>query len=910
MDHLNDSPRRFPLRTIVAIVIALLLGSKTIAQTVIEYEWWNEMGQLSTWFKTLLYGWLPGALATLLAFVVLWLAHARALKAASTGLRQHRAYAVISTLVILFLGFVTAGVTVDSWTVVRFAGGSSLPHVSPWRDPVFQLPLGFYLFRLPFYHLLFRFVLGLSLVTLFVYWVTSRVWSLRRDMPRWNAEEGFRIDLRDLSLSGVMQVSLFRWAAALFLFALAGQYLLGRYDLLFEDHGSLTGIDWVDERITLPLMWFNVIACLVSAAAVLAGRARVALLIPIAMVVSTVIPRIVTAVYVRPSEITIQRPYIQRHIEATRAAYGLNIRAQEIDFEAKQEQRIDPAQHRALFHNVRLWDWRAFHDTVTQIQALRPYYVFHDSDVDRYKINGELRQVLITPRELDVDQLPPDARARWINPHFIYTHGYGLVMAEAARITPDGLPNLLVENAPLSVNTNAVRIQRPELYFGEVQRSPVFVRTGQPEFNYPSGAQNVESHYHGRGGFPISSPLMRLAAAAATGDWNIVLTSYLKDQSRMMIRRQVRERLDALAGFIDWDRDPYLVISNEGRLVWVVDGYTSSDAHPYSKPVRVDGIGNVNYVRNSVKATVDAYDGNVHLYLFDTTDPLIRAYANLFPDLFEPAARIPADLKEHLRYPETIFRIQAEIYRTYHMTDPEAFFNKEDVWDLARSQNGSTGKPEPGSPTYVMAALPNGEAAEFLLLTTFAPRNKDNLIGLMVARCDGDHLGELVFLQLPKQQLIFGPMQIGARINQDQVISKDLSMWNQQGSQVLWGQMLVLPIQRTFVYIQTIYLQASEARMPQLRKVVLAVGNRLIYTDTYEQAIDALGAGLETEQPSAPPTSGQQTGAAASAPSIQPVPKQTLSQVKQHLQRYRSLTAQGKFADAGKEMEAIEALLK
>ena len=408
--------------------------------------------------------------------------------------------------------------------------------------------------------------------------------------------------------------------------------------------------------------------------------------------------------------------------------------------------------------------------------------------MDRYQIDGQLRQVLVTPREIDVAQLPADARSRWINPHFIYTHGYGVVVAEAARMTAEGSPQLLVQNAPPEVKTQSLKLTRPELYYGEVSHDPVFVHTRQAEFNYPSASGNVETRYEGKGGFPISSPLLRLAAAVSSGDWNILLTSYLAPESRMMIRRKVHDRLEELAGFITWDADPYLVITKEGRLVWLVDGYTTSDAHPYSRAYRIGDDASLNYIRNSVKASVDAYDGTVKLYVFDEQDPVLAAYRRLFPRLLTPLSQMPAELRAHARYPETIFRLQAEVYRTYHMTNPEAFFNKEDQWDIARNLNGPTGKPEPVSPTYIVATLPGSDEPEFLLMTTFTPRNKDNLIGVMVARCDGESLGELNFLQLSKQELIYGPMQIEARINQDQVISKDLTLWNQQGSQVLRGQ--------------------------------------------------------------------------------------------------------------------------
>jgi uncharacterized membrane protein (UPF0182 family) len=397
------------------------------------------------------------------------------------------------------------------------------------------------------------------------------------------------------------------------------------------------------------------------------------------------------------------------------------------------------------------------------------------------------------------------------------------------------------------------------------------------------------------------------------GDANILLTNYLTPESRMMIRRKVGDRLDTVAGFIRWDQDPYMVISAAGRLIWMVDGFTTSGGHPYARGLNVRGIGNVNYIRNAVKATIDAYDGTTRLYIFAPEDPIIRAYQRLFPTLFNPASEMPADLRAHARYPENMFRVQAEIYRTYHMLDPQAFYNKEDVWDLARfTPTQGTGEPQPFTPTYVVASLPDQDKPEFLLLMPFTPRNKDNMIGLMLARCDGENLGDIVVLQLSKQELIFGPMQIAARINQEQTISKDLSLWNQQGSQVLRGQVLVLPVGNTFLYVDPLYIQATQARMPQLKKVVLAVGNRLIYADTYEQALAQLKTGAQglVQQASAPAAPPQAGAAPPPAAPSAPAAEQKLQSVREHLQRYRQFASQGRWAEAGKELEAIEAAAK
>lgn len=907
--HELPSPRRSPATRILFAILLLvvLLGARSFAAYAIEIEWWKELGQFNTWVSMLYYSIAPVAAATLLAFLALWVAHARALKFAGTGLGEHKVYARLSSVALLALGwFISAG-AIDNWTVVRFAGSRGLPAAATaWHDSVFNQPLSFYLFDLPFYSLLRSYLFAVVILCILVYWVAARGWQLRYRLPE--LRESGEIDPRIFRLEGGMESRFLRGALVVALLALALRFYLGRYEMVYNQHGTfLVGVDYVDQNIGLPLQWLLIIASVAAAGFVVLGRWKLAASMAVALVLDFALPGLVSTLYVRPNEISLQREYIKTHIHATRSAYGIEQRFKEVEFKAKPEAPIDASAHRAILDNVRLWDTRAFHDTVTQIQALRPYYVFADTDVDRYMIDGKYRQVLLTPRELDLRQLPA-ARANWINPAFIYTHGYGLVLSPVSRITPDGLPELLIENAPPEVKTPSLKLTRPELYYGEVTHEPVFVHTAREEFNYPSGETNVSSRYEGKGGFPVSSIGMRLAAAINEGEPNILLTGYLKPQSRMMIHRKVQDRLSQLAGFLSWDSDPYLVITDEGRLVWMVDGYTTSSAHPYAHSVDVPEMGSINYIRNAVKATVDAYDGTTHMYVFATDDPIIAAYQHLFPDLFLAKEKMPADLRRHARYPETLFRIQAEIYRTYHMLDPQSFYNKEDLWDLARHTTAQGGGAEPVTPTYMVTSLPDSDTPEFLLLLSFTPRNKDNLIGVMAARCDGEHLGEMVVLQLSKQELIFGPMQVGARVNQDQNISKDLTLWNQQGSQVLRGQMLVLPVGNTFLYVDPIYIQATEARMPQLKKVVLAVGNRLIYADTYDQALEQLtGAARElVTRASTETQAGKPSSSVAAATSGDP----RLQQVRDHLRRYRELASQGKWSEAGRELEAIESAVK
>jgi uncharacterized protein len=914
--YLSDTAgrqRRGLLGFLVIIAIALLLGSRYIASTLIDYAWWGELGQRDTWFALLWYRTGP----VTLVIILYWVSFVTAFQFGSrrqTGLRsQPRYLKQIAVWALLFVALIAANVTVDNWTAVRFFGGARLsPGVGGFVDPVFGRPLHFYLFQLPFYRMLLHIVLAGALISMAVFWLSANFQDLTDQLP--SVQGGmltFNREPRSWQAFGASDFA--RMAIVLVLLSMAGVWYLDRYGLLLQDHGTtLVGVDWTADHIVLPLQWLLIFGAIAAAALVALRRARLAIPLLLLLPVRFILPSLVAGVYVRPNELALERPYIQHHIDATRAAYGLNSHVKETTLQADNGTPIDFQQHRPLLDNVRLWDWRAFHDTVSQIQPLRPY-IYYDTDVDRYTIDGQLRQVLIAPRELDVRQL--GTSANWINSHLIYTHGYGLVLAEANHITTDGLPVLFVKDAPPEVTTQSIALKTPEIYYSELASEPVYVSTKQAEFNYPSGSESNYTKYKGSGGFPIDSLLMRLSAALTYGDLNLLLTNYLESDSRMMIRRRVEDRLSTVAGFLTWDPDPYLVISANGQPVWIVDGYTTSDSHPYSRSLELADT-DVNYIRNAVKATVNAYTGEVNLYVFDPNDVLIASYSKLFPHLFKPSSAMPSDLREHARYPELLFSAQAEIYRTFHMRDPEAFYNRADLWDLAKTGTRSS---EAGSssvsPTYVVAALPGeSRAAEFMLITVFTPANKDNLIGFMAARCDGAHLGELVFVQLSKQNIVYGPMQIDARISQDSTISKDLTLWNQQGSQVLRGQTLVLPIANRFLYVEPIYIQASQASMPQLKKVALALGNTLAYADTYEQALAQLigeltpnASAQETTSIARPSGSGSPATSATST-SQDSEARQKLIEIRDHLTRYRELSSQGKWAEAGRELDAIQSV--
>jgi uncharacterized membrane protein (UPF0182 family) len=901
-----------PLIIVITLFVLLFVG-RYAAGTLLDYEWWKEIHQLDTWISQLLYGTLPILIAAIFLFACFAVAWRLGSRRGST--RGVAASGQVSRLILIGLAVVSlllATIIIDPWNIVRFFGGLRIPGAgNNYVDPIFGLPLRFYFFYLPFFQVLLHVLLTAGLVSLLLYWLAAHFQDLGQTFARYSSG-GFAIEREGLGFGGAFDSTFARLAAAVLLIALAIQFYFARYDLLFDDHGAyLLGVNYVADHIVLPLQWL-LIACAVLAAGLVLGRkGKLALLLLLVLPVRYIVPPLVQSVYVRPNELALERPYIAHHIQATRSAYGLAGRMKETRLDAKPEIAIDYAKHKSLLENVRLWDWKAFHDTVSQIQPLRPYAYF-DTDIDRYQISGSLRQVLLTPRELDIQQLG-DARSRWINPHLIYTHGYGIVMAGANSITPDGLPQLMIEDAPPRVNVPDLRVERPELYYGEIDQEPVYVSTDQPEFDYPGSEDTGHTNYHGSGGFSASSFLVRLAAAIKYGDVNILLTKYLNSTSKMMIHRRITDRLSTQAGFLSWDGDPYLVLNSKGRLVWIVDGYMASASHPYSREVYLPGIGTVNYLRNSVKATVDAYSGETHLYVFDPADPLIQAYWKLFPHLLEPASAMPADLRAHVRYPETLFATQAEIYRAFHMRNPQDFYNRADLWDIAKTSTAATREADQVKPTYVMATLPGDGKLEFLLIMPFTPANKDNLIGMMVARCDGEHLGELVFQQLDKRNIIYGPKQIESFINQDQTISKDLTLWNQQSSEVLRGQILVLPIENSFLYVEPIYIQASGARMPQLKKVALAMGDHLAYADTYQQALALLmGQNTETQETSAATseTSGpipQPVIAAAAAEAARK--EDVLRQIRDHFQKYKDLNSQGKYSEAGKELETVQKLL-
>ncbi|MDE3136404.1 MAG: UPF0182 family protein [Acidobacteriota bacterium] len=892
----------------------------------LNYSWWKELGQEQTFWQYVRIRWEPQTAAVVLGFVVLAAALRLGRRHSVTALPRKRLFTWLGHAAALVVSFFLAVNLIDPWRVALWLGSRD---TALYRDPLFGHSLTFYLFRLPFYRMIFTWAGFLLVLALIFYGVTVGVGASgeRLDALREQFEaraRGYRIPLPPAGPMLSDFAGLARVGAVLLLVLYAvGQYF-ARYDLLYSNHDFLYGADYVDARIGVPLIWAQVVAALALALLVaFVRRRRGRWLIPgqwpvlralgigpeliAGFMAIVILPPIITSavhsIYVRPNELTLERPYIVDHIAATRSAYGIQKNSKEEEFTPRQDATFNLAQYPDTSDNLRLWDWRPFQDNITQLQALRPYYDFPNVDLDRYDINGEKRQVMIAARSLDTNLLPDSAQT-WVNLHLQYTHGYGAVAGLVNEASSEGEPQLILQDAPPQTKYTRFRMTRPQIYFGEQTRTWVFVDTSQAEFDYPRGDDNAYNTYDGTAGIPMPNLGTRLLAAIAENDTNILLTDYLTPKSKLLLHRQIVERVQRLAPFLLLDPDPYLVVDHSGRLFWMLDAYTTSDSHPYSEPLDL-GDREINYIRNSVKITVDAYNGTVHFYVFDNEDPILAAYRRVFPQLFLPRSAMPSDLVQHIRYPELLFSTQAEIYRIYHMTDPRVFYNKEDQWDVAK-QIVTQGQTQQTQPYYVMMQLPGTQKAEFVLMLPFTSHNRDNMIAWIAARCDPANYGQILFYRLPKDQLIYGPLQIQSRVDQNRDISKDLSLWNQQGSRVIRGTTLVLPVGNTFVYVEPIYIQATQARLPELKKVVLAAGNRIVYADDLPEAIAQLA---QPEGGTAQATAAAATQApAVISPPVNghaAIPVSVLESIQKHLENYQKLTATGQLAQAGQELEAI-----
>ena len=566
---------------------------------------------------------------------------------------------------------------------------------------------------------------------------------------------------------------------------------------------------------------------------------------------------------------------------------------------------------RQRFTNIRLWDWHALQDTLRQMQEIRTYYDFPDIDIDRYSINGSMREVMLAARELDVDKLPVSSR-NWINDKLIYTHGYGLTMNTVNGFTPEGRPSLLLSNMPVQSTIPGLNVTRPEIYFGQRTNTDVYVKTHQQEFNFPEGDSNNLTSYQGTGGIDLGGFLRRLLIAFDRGDISkLPFSDDVTSESRLLMRRAIRERVTALAPFLTYDRDPYLVLGEDGKLSWILDAFTQSDSYPYSTHYTVDGEP-LNYMRNSVKVVIDAYDGTTTFYVFDAKDPILAAYRGIFPSLFKDAAAMPADLRKHVRYPELMLKLQAEVYGLYHMTNPEVFYNREDLWTVA-SEVGlgadNTQQTQSMEPNFVLMKLPGESSVEFVEILPFTPANRNNLIGWIAGRSDGEHYGSSIVYDFPKTKQVDGPMQIEARIDQNAQLSGQLTLWNQQGSHVRRGTLLVIPSGRALLYAEPIYLQANQSPMPELRLVVLALQDKLAYGPTFEAALSSLFGGNISSLSAAEAPTGPAAPAAAGAPAPAQDLNALIAQASRDFDDYQRLTAAGKLSEAGAKLEELKQVI-
>jgi uncharacterized membrane protein (UPF0182 family) len=614
-----------------------------------------------------------------------------------------------------------------------------------------------------------------------------------------------------------------------------------------------------------------------------------------AILVGALFPALVQRFQVQPNELARERPYIEYNIQFTREAFALG-RVEEQSFAAeKMPSPQDIAQNEVTISNIRLWDHRPLKDTYNQIQSIRLYYDFHDVDVDRYNIDGEYRQVMLSARELSVEKLAGEAQT-WVNRQLQFTHGYGVALSPVNEITTEGLPVLLVKDIPPVGNFN---IEQPQIYFGEKTNHYVIVNTNTQEFDYPMGEKNVYGHYQGKDGVNLDSFIRRLVYAWQFGDLNILISGELTPESRVLYYRNIRERVNHLAPFLKLDSDPYLVVM-DGGLFWIQDAYTVSDRYPYSQPIG----GGLNYIRNSVKAVINAYDGSVTFYVADPEDAIIRTYQTIFPKLFVPAEQMPDSLRVHLRYPEDMFNIQASVYQSYHMRDARVFYNKEDLWAMPREVYA--GEEQLMEPYYVIMRLPGEEKEEFLLMLPFTPMNKNNTIGWLAARCDGENYGKLLAYHFPKERLVYGPSQIENRIQQDTVITEQLALWSRGGSRVIRGNLLLIPLGKSNLYVEPVFLQAEAGGLPELKRVIVVAGEQIAMEPTLKESIAAI---FGTEAPPPEPVVGPPAPAEPEEALTAEIAS-LIEEAQQHYNQAQQYLKAGDWAGYGEELEALKTALE
>jgi uncharacterized protein len=819
-----------------ALLFLIILFSSQVVELITDWLWFQEVGYENV-FTITLWAQLKMALLFGLAFFVIFYGNLFAAMRLTSRLPviDQEGWIQISKLEIanrplqlliligaLVFALFAALVGSSQWeNFLRFYNVSFFGVT----DPLFQRDIGFYVFRLPFLNDLYAW---LMFVLIFTTISTAFLYFVRR---------AFHFALpRTLQAAPAARVHLSILLALIFFLAIFGLWL-AQSGLLFVKRGVVFGPGYTDVTtqlwvlkglmglaflcgvaflgFALKLNWrYPVFAVLFFVAFLVIGRG--------------IYPATVQSFKVVPNEIVLEKPYIEKNIQFTRLAYRLN------DIEDKQfpvEENLtreDLKRNDLTIKNIRLWNHDPLLQTYSQLQEIRTYYKFGGVDNDRYQIDGEYRQVMLSPRELSYASLPSPT---WVNEHIEYTHGYGAVMSPVNRVSKEGLPEFFIKDIPPASTIN-IKISRPEIYYGENSNDYVFVRTNRPEFDYPVGNKNVYSKYEGKGGVPLSF-LKKLLFAVRFGSFTMLLSDDITPSSRIMYYRQIKDRVARIVPFAALDSDPYLVISPEGRLLWFLDGYTMTGLFPYSEPTPSMG----NYIRNSFKAVVDAYDGSVKLYISDEKDPIIQTYARIFPGVFKKLGDMQPELQKHIRYPSKMLSIQARMYRAYHMQDAQVFYNKEDLWATP------AGVDQEMEPYYTIMKLPEEQKEEFILLLPFTPSKRDNMSAWMGARCDAPNYGKVIVYLFSKDKLVYGPQQIEARINQDTAISKELSLWNQRGSQVIRGGLLAIPIEKSILYVESLYLAAEKGQLPELKRVILAYGNSIVMEENLELALQQLFGG-------------------------------------------------------------------
>ena len=755
-------------------------------------------------------------------------------------------------------------------------------------DPIFHRDVGFYVFSLPFLDMLRNWIFGALVVTLLgsaaLYLLSYTTQRLKFDFARPVLTHVGGLTMAILGF--------FAWS-----------YWLGIWELVFSKRGVVFGASYADIHAKLPAQWILLVVVLICMVVIMVSILRrrfrwslyaVVGWIALAIIVGQIFPALVQRFQVQPGELTQEMPYIEYNIQFTREAFALN-RIEEKPFPAEEAPTAqDIAQNEVTINNIRLWDPRPLKDYYNQKQSLRQYYDFNDVDIDRYVIDGEYRQVMLSARELSAEKLAEEAQT-WLNRQLVYTHGYGVVLSPVNEVSAEGQPSLLAKDIP---PVGVFDIGRPEIYFGEKTNEYVIVKTNTQEFDYSMGEENVYGYYEGKGGVSLGSFIRRLVYAWQLGDFNILISGELTSESRLLYYRNIQERVNHLAPFLKLDSDLYLVVI-EGRLFWIQDAYTTTDRYPYSEPLG----GELNYIRNSVKAVIDAYDGSVTFYITDPEDALIQTYQAIFPKLFVPAEQMSESLRVHLRYPEDMFNIQAAVYQTYHMRDARVFYNKEDLWTVPKEVY--FGSEQPMEPYYIIMRLPEEEKEEFLLMLPFNPAGKKVTIGWLAARSDGENYGKLLAYLFPKGRPPDGPSQIENRIGQDTVVTEQLALWGRGGSQVIRGNLLLIPLGKSILYVEPVFLEATTGGLPELKRVIVVAGDQIAMERTLTESLAAIfGTAVSPIEPEIEPP----TPAGPEEPVVADVAN-LIEEAQQHYDKALEYLKAGDWADYGKEIDALKMVL-